>query len=200
MANPQGGKSAEPKATILSFSRKRDRCRTVLRLNWTPGPPLAPASIYPEDSPTEAVLDLHKLVRSWWGRVTFDTVRPPDVTLRRGEVYTFRCWWAPWQLALAQDTARNWEHRIFAPADAFAAPATPTGKGMVLRKMKPGEQPREGEWVIPGGWDHEHCGLCWKKISSEWEGDRSGYTDGKDWICQECYEKYIASGFGRQLG
>jgi hypothetical protein len=169
-------------------------------LNQTPGFPLAPASLFREGAPTKVVLELHKLVRSWWGRLTFDTFRPPDVTLRRGEVYSFGCWWDPWQLQLARDTSRNWQHKAFAPADAIAAPATASGKGRMVRKMKPGEKPREGEWGIPGGWDHEHCGLCWKTISCDREGDRSGYADGEDWICQECYEKYIASGFGRQLG
>ena len=27
-----------------------------------------------------------------------------------------------------------------------------------------------------------------------------GYVDGDNWLCENCYQEYIANGFGRQLG
>jgi hypothetical protein len=41
-------------------------------------------------------------------------------------------------------------------------------------------------------WDHEHCVLCTKKISELESTEQEGYTDGKAWLCLECYDKYIA--------
>jgi hypothetical protein len=49
-------------------------------------------------------------------------------------------------------------------------------------------------------WTHEHCALCWTTLG---EGENlSGFTDdlGNDWLCERCYEKYIASGLGTRLG
>lgn len=40
--------------------------------------------------------------------------------------------------------------------------------------------------------DHEHCALCWQKISKYPEDDHSGYyeKDSRDWICEDCFDKF----------
>jgi|SRR6185503_4475331 len=48
--------------------------------------------------------------------------------------------------------------------------------------------------VDPEGWDHDHCEICWWKLM---EGDNpsrsAGYTfNGRNWLCTECYEKFVA--------
>ena len=48
--------------------------------------------------------------------------------------------------------------------------------------------------------DHDHCEFCWKHICNEEHGDHAAYTNGRDSICFECFDKYIASGFGKKLG
>jgi hypothetical protein len=40
-------------------------------------------------------------------------------------------------------------------------------------------------------WDHEHCELCWATISEYLVHQQEGYTDGKEWLCIECHDKYI---------
>jgi len=51
--------------------------------------------------------------------------------------------------------------------------------------------------IIPGGWDHDHCSMCWATISQycEKEAEQWGYesTEG-EWLCDECHEKYILRG------
>lgn len=46
------------------------------------------------------------------------------------------------------------------------------------------------ETFLPhGSWDHEHCALCWEKIS-QYEGDQhEGYVtaDGLRWVCEDCF-------------
>ena len=54
-------------------------------------------------------------------------------------------------------------------------------------------------------WGHEHCRICWERLS-EYEGEQHiGYVrlDEKgqeDWLCGKCYEEYVISGFGKKLG
>jgi hypothetical protein len=44
---------------------------------------------------------------------------------------------------------------------------------------------------IKGGWDHEHCKICWQTISAFEDEENFGYVDQADiWLCQSCYKKY----------
>jgi hypothetical protein len=115
-----------------------------------------------------------------------------------GDNYIVRSWWGPDQLELVRNPAiRTWERLKFAPSDALEIQ---TQQGYrARRKLEPGEAPKEGK-IIPEGWEHEHCELCWKRISSYPDDDNYGYTNGAHWICDECFSTYIASGFGQKLG
>jgi len=48
--------------------------------------------------------------------------------------------------------------------------------------------------LVPGGWTKDHCAICrWELFASRDEPDHStGYTNGRDWLCTVCYEKFIA--------
>lgn len=47
----------------------------------------------------------------------------------------------------------------------------------------------QSDGTIKDGWTHVHCTLCDAHIDSGY----SGYTDpGQNWVCEECYEKYVA--------
>jgi hypothetical protein len=67
------------------------------------------------------------------------------------------------------------------------------------RKLVENEKHGDG-FVVSGGWNHAHCKLCWETISTHEGYKHFGYTDGSDWVCQDCYEKYIQSCFGKKLG
>ena len=44
---------------------------------------------------------------------------------------------------------------------------------------------------IPGGWDHEHCSICWETISQFTE-QKTGYVNQKNqWVCTACFESYV---------
>ncbi len=52
-----------------------------------------------------------------------------------------------------------------------------------------GEQFDKSQFLLTrGGWNRDHCAIC------RWElTDGSiGYTNGRDWICTECYQKLLA--------
>jgi hypothetical protein len=62
--------------------------------------------------------------------------------------------------------------------------------GRVLRKAS--DMPARGntpEQIVAGGWDHEHCKICWAHI----DPGQVGYANNDDhWLCEACYEKYAA--------
>jgi hypothetical protein len=45
----------------------------------------------------------------------------------------------------------------------------------------------------PGGWKKDYCAICrWELFESENQPEHNtGYTNGRDWVCTECYEKFL---------
>jgi hypothetical protein len=46
--------------------------------------------------------------------------------------------------------------------------------------------------LIKGGWkNQDRCAVCqWPLFASDDPEHGTGYTDGRDWLCNECYEKF----------
>ncbi len=66
----------------------------------------------------------------------------------------------------------SWQKSTFEPSDA----------------IKTYNDGRKEE--IPGGWDHEHCEICWATISQKESHNYMQSSQG-DIICLECFEKYV---------
>jgi hypothetical protein len=48
--------------------------------------------------------------------------------------------------------------------------------------------------ILKGGWNHEHCKICFQNISMFEADDQFGYVNQKDdWLCESCYQKYAAN-------
>jgi hypothetical protein len=49
--------------------------------------------------------------------------------------------------------------------------------------------------LVKGGWKKDRCFVCrWELFESQNEADAShgtGYTNGQDWLCTECYTKFL---------
>jgi hypothetical protein len=44
-----------------------------------------------------------------------------------------------------------------------------------------------------GGWNEDHCVICWWKIiASDIPELGEGFTNGQDWLCTECYERFVS--------
>ena len=45
----------------------------------------------------------------------------------------------------------------------------------------------------PGAWKKDHCAICRWELSESADNPEhcTGYTNGRDWVCQECYEKFL---------
>ena len=50
---------------------------------------------------------------------------------------------------------------------------------------------------VQGGWKKDYCAICrWELWESKDEAARgTGYTNGRDWLCIECYAKFIVNQF-----
>jgi hypothetical protein len=184
-------------AKIISSEKQGDILRTTLRLDRIPSPPIAPASLHQLDGNWTKVLDLHKLVRRIEDILTFETYEREVMPLPSGNTYTFTNWWRPDQLEIAQYDSRLWQKRSFIPKDLVLFGVEGRRFG---RQAAEGEVVSEEETRVKDGWDHEHCFLCWRTISTNEEEPHEGHTDGTIWLCETCYQTYIASGFSKSLG
>jgi hypothetical protein len=58
-----------------------------------------------------------------------------------------------------------------------------------------GQQPIAGAeevHCIEGGWDHEHCAICWETIGDYEVQKKTGYKNqNNEWICTHCYCSYV---------
>ena len=51
--------------------------------------------------------------------------------------------------------------------------------------------------LVPDGWGHDHCELCFKTITDFTREDGrapvvdKGYTNGNSWICCACYRQHL---------
>jgi Clp amino terminal domain, pathogenicity island component len=47
--------------------------------------------------------------------------------------------------------------------------------------------------LVKAGWKKEHCSICrWELLESKEDATHgTGYTNGRDWLCLECYEKFF---------
>ena len=186
-------------AHIISTYLDNDILRTSLTLNnFREGPftPITPGTLWDKDNQDLRIVDLHRLVRRAESILTIETYNISTVPIVSGKSYIFISWWSSDQLAIAQDTSRNWQKQSFLPKDMVLFPVE---NGQIGREVCDGETFEEA-MIIKAGWDHEHCCLCGVRISAYEEEQNVGYTDGKDWVCESCYTTYISSGFGKYLG
>ena len=46
--------------------------------------------------------------------------------------------------------------------------------------------------VVKGGWKKDHCTICCWELFESQDDHGTGYTNGRDWLCLECYDKFWA--------
>ena len=83
----------------------------------------------------------------------------------------------------------HWHQRPFANADIVVAKKT----GTVSFDLTLAADSANFD-LVKGGWKKDHCIICrWELFEPQNEADAShgtGYTNGHDWVCTECYEKF----------
>ena len=92
---------------------------------------------------------------------------------------------------LVLDQRRSWKQIDFRPRDAFEQPNP--GGGRMWRIATDADRHRTDGRIVPGGWDHEHCDICWAKVSES--NQRGAYVDDRDhWLCEMCHSMYVQRG------
>ena len=76
----------------------------------------------------------------------------------------------------------RWSARVFEASDAVRI-------GSRVRKRDALET-GEGT-IVPGGWNHEHCEICWATLGP---GTRMVTNQRDEIICVSCHEGYVATG------
>jgi len=103
-----------------------------------------------------------------------------------GESYPFMEWYWGSRAELALDEGRVWHRKTFQAVDMVVYPS----EGGCRMAIPATPENKDGQEVIPGGWDHEHCEICNQKIG--FGGEPEGYVDdSKSWICEGCYRDYV---------
>lgn len=97
--------------------------------------------------------------------------------------------WMNDRMDIIQDRSLVWTKKRFETVEGIWIPIE--GGGRILRKAEKGEEIPEGAALDKTAWDHEHCMLCWQTISEHPSYQQEGYTDGKRWLCVDCYNKHI---------
>jgi hypothetical protein len=81
----------------------------------------------------------------------------------------------------------RWKKRRWTPRDALAQRSDKT-----LYLYSGQAYDSEQVELVKGGWSEDHCAICWWKL---YESDSSehgeGYTNGQDWLCTECCERFV---------
>ena len=91
------------------------------------------------------------------------------------------------RMDLQELKSRQWQPTDWKPKDAYISRKS----GRPVWTSEPSlDEVRE---VVPGGWDHDHCDICWWKLDASGDPDRSnGFSDGSyGWLCRKCHDSLV---------
>lgn len=97
-----------------------------------------------------------------------------------------------WILADIQPMIENcrkriWRQQRWVPRDALVQ----RGGDATLPYFGQPYNPAEFE-LMRGAWKRNLCEICsWELCESSDATHATGYTEGRRWLCNECYEKFI---------
>ena len=97
-------------------------------------------------------------------------------------------WMMDWQKKIVEDESTVWEKKTFKKADGYWIEYT---GGKMLGKVLENFELPPNAIIEKDAWNHEHCSLCWETISEGLNYKHEGFTNGKDWLCEKCYNEYI---------
>jgi hypothetical protein len=104
--------------------------------------------------------------------------------LRTGVAYPFiDSYWGD-RAELVLDVSTSWRQSVFTPVDAVSYAG-----GTLVTKAGPDDVSGQ---ILAGGWDHEHCEICYATIGTG--GQAMGWANsGGRWVCEKCYVAYVAT-------
>jgi len=80
----------------------------------------------------------------------------------------------------------HWEKKAWTPRDIVVQ----RKHGRVSFDLSLAEDAANFE-LVKGGWKKDHCAVCrWELFETKDDATGVGYTNGREWVCTECYEKF----------
>jgi len=81
----------------------------------------------------------------------------------------------------------TWTYKIWVPTPALIDKSDGSTKQFVGQNFDPKYFTLDNI-----GWTHDHCEFCSHTISDiEGYGDVDGFVSNNDWLCKDCYRKFI---------
>jgi hypothetical protein len=139
-------------------------------------------------------LEMSKLPTPWLSDGGFPI---PTPNLRPEKVETVEIHGARWDLDYVHDVVKrcreynwHWHKRSWEPRDIVLN----IKQGSVSFDLNLAED-LENFRLVEGGWKKDRCLICrWDLFKSEGDPEHGiGYTNGREWLCIECYERFLAS-------
>jgi len=82
----------------------------------------------------------------------------------------------------------HWEKRRWVPRDALVQ----RSNRKIHLYSGQSYDPEKFE-LVKGEWSEDHCVICWWQLcASDSIEHGEGYTNGQDWLCSECYERFLS--------
>jgi hypothetical protein len=123
-----------------------------------------------------------------------ETIHGRGYRPRSGETVEIRG--APWNADYVRDVVKrcreynwHWRKAAWTPHDVVIERKS----GRVSFNLSLAEGSTDFE-LLKGGWKKDHCAICrWELFQSNDDSEHgTGYTNGLEWLCTECYEKFLA--------
>jgi len=158
----------EDKSFAASLLRDCDADAANLRIKFSearpPGPSFHQQSVYGRGyrAPSGETVEIHG--SSW----NADYVREAVNRCRAYNWYWHKAAWMPRDIAIDRKTGRfSFDLSLAEDSPNFA--------------------------LVNGGWKKDHCVICrWELFKSNDDLQHgTGYTNGREWLCMECYEKFL---------
>jgi len=98
-----------------------------------------------------------------------------------------------WDAEYAEEAAKDcrsffWQKQAFTASDV----AIHREDRRISFNPKLSEDSEQFE-LVKGGWTKETCNICHWELQESDDPERAiGYTNGRDWLCCECYERFVA--------
>jgi Clp amino terminal domain, pathogenicity island component len=117
-----------------------------------------------------------------------------DLGFRALSAETVEIHGSPWNVDYVRDAIGlcraynwHWQKALWAPRDVVVHKET----GQVSFDLDLAADSAAFD-LVKGGWKKDHCFICrWELFESEGEADHgTGYTNGHDWLCTQCYTKF----------
>ncbi len=140
---------------------------------------------------TEAGINIQKL-REELRRADRHPGRPAEPSVGRLEDYVEihgRSWSAESIMELSEYYRKfHWEKRRWTARDALVQRSN---KALHLYSGQ-SYDPEQVD-LVKGGWSEDPCVICrWKLYESNSPEHGEGYTNGQDWLCTECFERFVS--------